>query len=86
MASVEVNLVSLPTPVKTFEPIQHAEAKPAPVPAAAVKIPAARPVATPARTSVAKDILKDLELPPDAPKFGDLTPAKSVAQPQPRRK
>lgn len=84
LASVEVNLVSLPTPVKTFEPIKHAEAKPAPVPAAAVKIPAARPVSTPARTSVAKDILKDLELPPDAPKFGELTPAKSVAQPRPQ--
>jgi TonB family protein len=33
---------------------------------------------------VAKDILKDLELPPDAPKFGELTPAKSVAQPTPQ--
>lgn len=84
LASVEVNLVSLPTPVKTLEPIKQAEAKPAPVPAAAVKIPAARPVSTPARTSVAKDILKDLELPPDAPKFGELTPAKSVAQPRPQ--
>src|SRR5206468_4254171 len=39
---------------------------------------------TPARTSAAKDILKDLELPPDAPKFGELAPAKSVAQPQPQ--
>src|SRR6185436_18540147 len=44
--------------------------------------PAATPVSVPARPSVAKDILKDLELPPDAPKFGELTPAKSVAQPR----
>jgi TonB family protein len=36
----------------------------------------------PARPSVAKDILKDLDLPPDAPKFGELTPAKTVAQPK----
>jgi outer membrane biosynthesis protein TonB len=33
---------------------------------------------------MAKDILKDLELPPDAPKFGELTPAKAVAQPRPQ--
>lgn len=90
LASVEVNLVSLPTPVKTVEqskpvePSKRAEARPVPAPAPPVKMPApaTTPVSTPARTSVAKDILKDLELPPDAPKFGELTPAKSVAQPQ----
>jgi colicin import membrane protein len=84
LASVEVNLVSLPAPVKTVEPIKRAEAKPALATAPPVKMPAATAVPTPARTSVAKDILKDLELPPDAPKFGELTPAKSVAQPQPQ--
>jgi colicin import membrane protein len=90
LASVEVNLVSLPTPVKTIEqvkpiePSKRAEAKPAPAPAPPVKTQTARPISAPARASVAKDILKDLELPPDAPKFGELTPAKSVAQPQPQ--
>jgi colicin import membrane protein len=90
LASVEVNLVSLPTPVKTIEqvkpiePSKRAEAKPAPAPAPPVKTQTATAISAPARASVAKDILKDLELPPDAPKFGELTPAKSVAQPQPQ--
>ena len=82
LASVEVNLVSLPQPVKTIEPVKRAEAKPEPTPEVKKSAPAAVP--TPARVSAAKDILKDLELPPDAPKFGELTPAKSVAQPQPQ--
>src|SRR5215467_16079890 len=80
LASVEVNLVSLPHPVKTVEPVKRAEAKPEPTPAVKKSAPAAVPA--PARASVAKDILKDLELPPDAPKFGELTPAKTVAQPR----
>jgi colicin import membrane protein len=92
LAAVEVNLVSLPTPVKTIEPprpvepIKRAEAKPTPAPAPPVKTaaPTPTPVSVPARSSVAKDILKDLELPPDAPKFGELTPAKTVAQPRPQ--
>lgn len=90
LAAVEVNLVNLPTPVKTIdqarpvEPVKRTEAKPAPANAPPVKTtaPSATPVSVPARPSVAKDILKDLELPPDAPKFGELTPAKSVSQPR----
>src|SRR6478672_8621220 len=96
LAAVEVNLVNLPTPVKTaeqpkpVEPLKHVDTKPSPapvpvrVPTPPVKTPApvATPVPVPARASVAKDILKDLELPPDAPKFGELTPAKTVAQPR----
>ena len=92
LAAVEVTLVNLPTPVKTIEqlrpvePVKRAEARPSPAPAPPVKtaVPTATPVSVPARTSVAKDILKDLELPPDAPKFGELTPAKAVAQPRPQ--
>ena len=92
LASVQVNLVSLPTPVNPVEqsrpvdPVKRVEPKPVPVsaPHARVPAPAAAPVSTPARVSVAKDILKDLELPPDAPKFGELTPVKSVAQPRPQ--
>lgn len=92
LASVQVNLVSLPTLMKPVEqsrpvePVKRLEPKPVPVSAPPVRMPApaAPPVSTPARTSVAKDILKDLELPPDAPKFGELTPVKSVAQPRPQ--
>jgi outer membrane biosynthesis protein TonB len=110
LASVEVSLVSLPTPVKTVEaskpvePVRRSEPKPiptpaeprhapapteprhAPPPAPPVKTvaPAVTPTSMPPRASVAKDILKDLELPPDAPKFGELTPAKSMAQPRPQ--
>jgi outer membrane biosynthesis protein TonB len=102
LAAVEVNLVNLPTPMKTIEPprpvepVKRADMKPPPAPAAmrapapAVKIPAPpsptpapMPISVPA-PSMAKDILKDLELPPDAPKFGELTPAKAVAQPRPQ--
>ena len=92
LAAVEVTLVDLPTPVKTIElprpvePVKRTDARPSPAPAPPVKTaaPAATPVSVPARTSVTKDILKDLELPPDAPKFGELTPAKAVAQPRPQ--
>jgi outer membrane biosynthesis protein TonB len=90
LASVEVNLISLPTPVnsveqiKPVEPVKRAETRPAPPQPVKIPAPTATPASTPARTSVAKDILKELELPPDAPKFGELTPTKSVAQPQPQ--
>src|SRR5512134_354154 len=75
LAAVEVTLVNLPTPVKTIEqprpvePVKRTDARPSPAPAPPVKTaaPAATPVSVPARTSVTKDILKDLELPPDAP-------------------
>ncbi|SLM46357.1 conserved protein of unknown function [Nitrospira japonica] len=59
-----------PAPAVPVSPI------PAPTPPA--------PVAAPVRQSIAKDILRDLQLPPDAPKLGELTPAKAVAQPQPQ--
>ena len=91
LAAVEVNLVNLPTSQaveqpRAMEPTKRVESRPsrAPSPVPLVKMPAptATPVSVPARPSLAKDILKDLELPPDAPKFGELTPAKAVAQPR----
>lgn len=118
LASVEVSLVSLPTPVKQTETVKKLEpprpleskaappvptrdpapqevepvatktaptAKSAPsiqIPSPIIQPPSTTPTFAPARTSSAKDILKELELPPDAPKFGELTPAKSLAQPQ----
>ena len=67
LTSVEVSLVSLPTPERQAE-----SAKPVPAPSAAPPIGEKK-----------RDMLQDLQLPPDAPKFGDLSPAtKSVAQPQ----
>ena len=89
LAAVEVNLVSLPTPLKPIEqprplePVKRVETKSPPASAAPLKAAMPAPaVAPPPRASVAKDILKDLELPPDAPKFGELTPAKTAAQPR----
>ena len=78
LTSVEVSLVSLPTPArqaepaKPVEPAKISDPKPVPAPSAAPPIGVKR-----------RDMLQDLHLPPDAPKFGDLSPAtKSVAQPQ----
>ncbi len=78
LTSLEVSLVSLPTPVKQTEsakPVESAKVSdPKPVPA---------PSAAPPMREKRRDMLQDLQLPPDAPKFGDLSPAtKSVAQPQ----
>jgi TonB family protein len=78
LVSVEVSLVSLPTPVRQTEsakPVESAKVSdPKPVPA---------PSAAPPMGEKRRDMLQDLQLPPDAPKFGDLSPAtKSLAQPQ----
>jgi TonB family protein len=85
LTSVEVSLVSLPTPVRQTEaakPVESAKiSDPKPVPAPSVKTMTAS--AAPPKGEIRRDILRDLQLPPDAPKFGDLSPAtKSVAQPQ----
>ena len=78
LTSLEVSLVSLSTPVRQTEsakPVESAKVSaPKPVPA---------PSAAPPMGGKRRDMLQDLQLPPDAPKFGDLSPAtKSVAQPQ----
>jgi colicin import membrane protein len=78
LTSLEVSLVSLPTPVRQTEsdkPVESAKVSdPKPIPA---------PSAAPPMREKRRDMLQDLQLPPDAPKFGDLSPAtKSVAQPQ----
>ena len=89
MVSVEVSLVSLPTPVRQAEPAKPTEsakvfdAKVAPTPLVKAVTPSAAPSASPPVGEKRRDMLRDLQLPPDAPKFGDLSPAtKSVAQPQ----
>jgi TonB family protein len=79
LVSVEVSLVSLPMPEGQAEPAKSMESnatasKPLPAPLVKAEAPRAAP---------RRDMLRDLQLPPDAPKFGDLSPAtKSVAQPQ----
>ena len=86
LTSVDVSLVSLPMPArqaesaKPVEPVKISESKPAPL----VKAPpSVIPSAAPPPGEKKRDILRDLQLPPDAPKFGDLSPAtKSPAQPQ----
>lgn len=76
LTSVEVSLVSLPTPVRQAEPVK-------PVPPVKAVAPSSAPAPAPPAGEKRRDILKDLQLPPDAPKFGDLSPAtKSVGQPQ----
>lgn len=78
LTAVEVSLVSLPTPMRQAElakPVESVKTSdPKPIPASS----AAPPVG-----EKKKDMLRDLQLPPDAPKFGDLSPATKVAaQPQ----
>jgi TonB family protein len=89
LTSVEVSLVSLPAPARQTEsakPVESAkvlDSKPAPAPLAKAVAPSATPSAAPPIGEKKRDMLQDLQLPPDAPKFGDLSPAiKSVAQPQ----
>lgn len=93
LTSVEVSLVSLPTPARLADPVKPAESAkpvepakvsaPKPAPAPSVKPMAApTPSVAPPKGEVKRDLLRDLQLPPDAPKFGDLSPAKSVGQPQ----
>ena len=78
LTAVEVSLVSLPTPMRQAESVKPVESakvsdpKPVPAPSAALPVGEKR-----------RDMLRDLQLPPDAPKFGDLSPAtKSAGQPQ----
>ncbi len=85
MTSVEVSLVSLPKLVRQAEPAKPVEpvkvSEPKPVPSPIVKAIAPTPI--PPVGEKRRDMLQDLQLPPDAPKFGDLSPATKVAaQPQ----
>jgi colicin import membrane protein len=83
LTSVEVSLVSLPMPVGRTESAKVSDSKPAPAPLVKAVAPSAAPSAKPPMSEKRRDMLQDLQLPPDAPKFGDLSPAtKSVAQPQ----
>lgn len=91
LASIEISLASMPTPpAKAVEPVKPVEpvktpvkqvATPAPTPPVKVA-PVAPPVAQKAAVVPSKaaqdpmrDLLKGIELPPDAPKLGDFSPA-----------
>jgi len=89
LTSVEVSLVSLPAPVRQAELVKPTEStkasdsKPVPAPLVKAVAPSAAPSAAPPTGERKRDMLRDLQLPPDAPKFGDLSPAtRSVVQPQ----
>ncbi|HXC67216.1 MAG TPA: TonB family protein [Nitrospiraceae bacterium] len=89
MTSVEVSLVSPPKPVKQVEsakpvePVKVSDPKPALASVVKAIAPSAVPSAVPPVGEKKRDLFQDLQLPPDAPKFGDLSPAtKSVAQSQ----
>ena len=86
VAKVQPKPAPVPTPSPAPSPTVAPAPPPAPAPVPLIKsvAPTVTQTAPPPRRSVARDILKDLELPPDAPKFGELTAAKSVAQPQPQ--
>ena len=93
LTSVEVSLVSLPTPPKQAESAQPVESrkisdlKPAPAPLVKAVVPNATPSVTPPMGEKRRDILQDLQLPPDAPKIGELSSAiKSAVQAQPAAK
>ncbi|TKS61016.1 MAG: hypothetical protein EWM72_00785 [Nitrospira sp.] len=86
LASIEISLASVPTPpVKAIEPQKPQpkavdQPKPAP-PAKMTPVPA--PVA-PVKPSndVMRDVMKGIELPPDAPKFGDFSPTEKPKKAQ----
>lgn len=95
LTSVEVSLVSLPTHVKPTEsakPVESAkpiespkvpDPKPAPAPVVKAVTPSVAPSPAPPKGEKRRDMMEDLDLPPEAPKFGDISPAtKTVAQPQ----
>lgn len=68
-----------PAPAHVSAPVPTLS-KPVPVPA-----PAARGEAQGIKRAsgdVMRDVLRGIELPPDAPQFGDLSPSKPVAEPQ----
>lgn len=87
LASVEISLASLPMPPvqvreqpveppKPAPPVKAAPPVPAPAPRAAVKLPGK------SSNDVMRDLLKDIQLPPDAPKLGDISPADKAVRPK----
>jgi len=69
--------IEQPRPVESPKPVEQPKSTP-PLKAAPVSLPptTAAPVPPPAKSSndLMRDIMKDIELPPDAPKRGDISP------------
>ncbi len=88
LASYQVSLVTLPAPSRVVEPSPVPPATKAPPPPAPVAkplppkpVPASPPlrearVAKSRSENLMQDVLRGIELPPEAPKFGDLSPAR----------
>lgn len=93
LTAVQVTLVSLPVLPK---PATESASRPTPAPVAAHPAPVPTPVPVPAAPAsrseaqgvkrasgdVMRDVLRGIELPPDAPQFGDISPSKPIAEPQ----
>lgn len=83
LASVQVSLVSMPA---MSRPVEASLPRPAPVrPPAPAALPKSASPPAPARRAsgdVMRDVLRGIQLPPDAPKLGDLSPSKPIAEPQ----
>jgi colicin import membrane protein len=91
LASIEISLATMPAPpVKTTEPLPPVKATeppksqpkavetPAPVPPSKM---APAPVKAPSN-DVMGDVMKGIELPPNAPKFGDFSPTEKPKKAQ----
>ena len=80
LASIEISLAAAPAQPEKAEPLEKA-APPPPAPAPPVKMAPApappKPVNAPA-----KDVMKDVVLPPNAPAFGDFSPTEKPKKTQ----
>ena len=97
LASIEISLVNQTTPrAETIEPQKsppkpvdrpaarpqaHAKAPPPPVTVKPVPMPAQVAPVKPSN-DVMRDVLKGIELPPDAPQFGDFSPTERTKKSQ----
>jgi TonB family protein len=78
-APAPVKSVPVPVPVPTPAPV------PAPAPAVQKATPAPVPVPVPPAKSsndILRDVMKGVEMPPDAPKFGDFSPSEKAKKAQ----
>jgi TonB family protein len=85
LASIEITLASVPPPLRAIEPQKSQPKAPdQPKLAPLVKMaPVPAPVApTKPSNDIMRDVMKGIELPPDAPKFGDFSPTEKPKKTQ----
>jgi TonB family protein len=85
LASIEITLTSLPA--KQEKPREQVVEVPNPAPSVKASPPPPLPraeVKLPAKSSndIMREVLKGIQLPPHAPKFGDVSPASKPTRPQ----